>query len=314
MKNFNLTFFLILLINILFFNFVSSKEIKILKKINDELITNYDITKEYNYLNALNSNLKDIDLETAYKIAEQSIIKEKIKYHEIKKFFDLNKIDLDKILDPFIKNIINNLDLKNSLELEIYLKNYNLEIAELKNKLLVEILWNRLIYNKYNKEINIDENKFKKTIEQQVYNTNKITMYNLSEILIQPDSVDELNAKLKEIYSSISDIGFKNTALKYSISDTAKLGGSIGEFRKNVLSIEIKEALENLNIGENTEPLKIGNNFIILHINDKRIINNEQNKEVLLKEMVENEKQKQLNNFSQIYFNKVKINTQIHEF
>ena len=108
-------------------------------------------------------------------------------------------------------------------------------------------------------------------------------------------------------------MGFENTALKYSISDTAKLGGSIGEFRKNVLSIDIQKALENLNIGESTEPLKIGNNFIILHINDKQTINNEENMEALLKGMIENERQKQLNNFSQIYFNKIKINAQIYE-
>jgi len=297
-----------------FFNYVSSNEIKILKKINDEIITNYDITKEYNYLNALNSSFKDIELETAYKIAEQSIIKEIIKYHEIKKFFDLNKVDTDKILDPFLKNIIKNLNLKNTLELEIYLKNYNLKIEDLKKKLLVEILWNRLIYNKYNKEVYIDENKLKKTIEQQEYNKDKITMYNLSEILIQPDSTDKLDEKLKEIYSSISVMGFENAALKYSISDTAKLGGSIGEFRKNVLSIDIQKALENLNIGESTEPLKIGNNFIILHINNKQTIDSEENMEALLNGMIENERQKQLNNFSQIYFNKIKINSQIYEF
>ena len=72
--------------------------------------------------------------------------------------------------------------------------------------------------------------------------------------------------------------------------------------------------MNNINIGEYTKPIKIGNGFMVLLINDKKIINQKIDEKILLDNMIEFEKQKQFDSFSQIYFNKIKINSQIYEF
>ena len=53
---------------------------------------------------------------------------------------------------------------------------------------------------------------------------------------------------------------------------------------------------------------------MVLLINDKKIINQKIDEKILLDNMIEFEKQKQFDSFSQIYFNKIKINSRIYEF
>jgi len=57
----------------------ATDNVKIILKINDEIVTNIDIQKEYNYLIALNNDFKEVNKEKALSIAKESIIKEKIK-------------------------------------------------------------------------------------------------------------------------------------------------------------------------------------------------------------------------------------------
>ena len=61
MKNFNLSldFFSIFSLQNQNLSY-ASKEIKIISKINNEIITNFDIEKEYDYLIALNNELREI--------------------------------------------------------------------------------------------------------------------------------------------------------------------------------------------------------------------------------------------------------------
>jgi peptidyl-prolyl cis-trans isomerase SurA len=116
------------------------------------------------------------------------------------------------------------------------------------------------------------------------------------------------------IYQDIEQIGFKNTATKFSISETSKLGGYLGILNETQLSNEISEILSSKDISEYTEPIKVGINYLILFVNDKKIIKKTIDKENLLKNLIEIERQKQFDNFSQIYFNKIKINSFINEF
>ena len=57
----------------------------------------------------------------------------------------------------------------------------------------------------------------------------------------------------------------------------------------------------------------MGSSYVILKIQDikKQII--EINEDTALKKMIKFEENKQLENFSRIYYNKVKINSQINE-
>ena len=70
-------------------------------------------------------------------------------------------------------------------------KNFNIEI--LKEKLLIERLWNSLIYEKFKNKIKIDENEIKNKVKNFINNQEKIYEYNLSEILF------DLNTDYKSI-------------------------------------------------------------------------------------------------------------------
>ena len=292
----------------------ASNTIKIVKKVNEEIVTNFDIKKELNYLRALNNNLDNLDKIESYKIAEESLIREKIKYSEILKFVDIEKFNNKELIDKIMFNIMNGLNLTDKLEFENYLNNYQLKIADVEKKILIEVLWNQLIASRYSDKININENELLKRIRTENLNRKNIVEYDLSEIVFQAKNQDSLKSMINQINISISNIGFENTANKFSIANTSKFGGKIGKINENQLSKKISIELDKLKIGEYTKPLKVGNGFLILLINNKNNINREVDEETILNNMIQSEKEKQFESFSQIYFNKVKINTNINEF
>ena len=108
--------------------------------------------------------------------------------------------------------------------------------------------------------------------------------------------------------------GFETAATKFSISDTSKIGGNIGKIKENQLSKELKKEIQKLKINEFSKPININNNYLIIKVNQKKIINEEFDENKIVKEIIKIEKDKQYQNFSQIYYNKIKLNTQINEF
>ena len=314
LKIFNKLIFLILMITVNLNFLYASNTIKIVKKVNEEIVTNFDIKKELNYLRALNNNLDNLDKIESYKIAEESLTREKIKYSEIIKFVDIEKFNNKELIDKIMFNIMNGLNLTDKLEFENYLNNYQLKIADVEKKILIEVLWNQLIASRYSDKININENELLKRIRTENLNRKNIVEYDLSEIVFQAKNQDSLKSMINQINISISNIGFENTANKFSIANTSKFGGKIGKINENQLSKKISIELDKLKIGEYTKPLKVGNGFLILLINNKKNINREVDEEIILNNMIQSEKEKQFESFSQIYFNKVKINTNINEF
>ena len=308
---------LVFIIFLIFFvsqlTLVDANTVKIIKKINNEIITNFDIEKEYSYLIALNNNLKDLALKEAYKIAEESLVREKIKYSELKKFIDFEKID-KKLVEPVLQNIINKLKLKDKSEFKDYLNTYNLSIYEVEQRVLIEVLWNQMVASRYKDKININEKELMNKIKKENLLNKKQTEYDLSEIVFQASNQNEYLSKTEEIKKNITTIGFQNTANKFSISDTAKLGGSVGKINENQLSEIIREALKMIEVNEFTSPINVGSGFMILFINQKNIIEKQIDEKIMLEKMIAFEKNKQFENFSQIYFNKVRINTLKDEF
>ena len=113
---------------------------------------------------------------------------------------------------------------------------------------------------------------------------------------------------------SIKINGFENTANLYSISDSSKTGGKIGWIKKNNLSLEINRELDNLKINSFSKPIKIDNNYLILKINDIREVTVKIDKQKELNKMIASETSKQLDKFSNIFYNKIKLNSTISEF
>ena len=65
-------------------NFSHAKiNLQIIMKVNDQIVTSYDLEKESNYLLALNPKLKEISENDLKQLAKRSIIKEMIRKSEI---------------------------------------------------------------------------------------------------------------------------------------------------------------------------------------------------------------------------------------
>ena len=308
--------FLIVFLNIFFIsnNSIATQKIQIIYKINNSLITNIDINNELNYLISLNSKLNDLNKNEVVEIAEESLIREKIKLNEIKKFFIIEKYENDLVIQEILKSIYTNLNLNNLPEFENYLDTFGITVEEVKQKLKVEILWNQLISRKFENQINIDEKKIRQNVKDQKMNFKEIIEYDLSEIVLAPQDEKIFDEKVKEITETINKHGFETAAIKFSISDTSKFGGNIGKIKENQISRTLKKEIQNLKINEFSKPIYINNNYLIIKVNEKKIINEEFDENKIVKEIIKMEKDKQYQNFSQIYYNKIKLNTQINEF
>ena len=293
-------------------NFCYSEiDLKIVMKIDNEIITNYDLEKEANYLVALNPKLSEIDKEKLIIIAKRSLIKEKIRKNEIMKYKSLNKRNIQ--IENVLNNLMMNLSFSNQDQLQEYFKNFNISIDDLKEKIEIENEWKSLIYAKYSNSVKIDKSKLSKKIDA-ISKKEILIEYNLSEILFTPKKNFSINDQISNIRQSIEKIGFENTANLYSIADSSKVGGKIGWIRENNLSEEINKNLKGLKKNSLSDPIQIGNNFLIIKINQIKQVPIEINKEEELNKIIIIETTKQLDKFSNIFYNKIKLNSKISEF
>ena len=287
-----------------------SLENKILFKVNNDIITSIDIEEEYKYLIALNDNLKKLSQNEIIEIAKKSIIKEKIKIIEINKNFKNPKIP-DEILETILENFYRRLNIDNLDDFKKYLISKNVKYQDVKNKIEIESLWNELIIAKFSSKIQINENEIRNNL---IKNQEKFSKsYLLSEIFFEISNSSQLNKKYQEIIEIIQKKGFENAAASISTSNTANQGGKIGWIDEDALNENLKKILSESNVNEITEPLTMPGGFMILKINEIKKKTKKQNIENELKRIINFKKNDQLNQFSKIYFNKVKINIKIHE-
>jgi len=300
----------ILVWQLIFTNFSFSK-VEIIASVNNEIITNYDLKKESGYLMILNPKMNELKNNIIIKLAKESLIKEIIKKEELLKFIDLN--EENDFANQYFNDVLVRLGYKDEIEFNkdlLKYESYTLEEVKFKSK--IEIYWNDLIYNKYNNKININKKKLEKKIKELNVNDKKEIF--LSEIVLNREKNDLDHEKLiDKIKTSINEIGFSNTASVYSISESSKFGGKIGWFEKTNLSEKIYEKIKSLEINEYSEIIEINNNLLILKVDDIRDVKKIIDKEKELERLILIEKNKKLEDYSIMYFNKVKMNYFIDE-
>ena len=299
-------YLLIILINFLFIqnSNLFSKDIKIVYKINDSIVTNYDIDYELSYLTTLNKNLKNLPKKDIILSAERSILREIIKKNQIEKIYniDYQKAIKDKTIIDLVNNFRLSLGYNDESSFEKYLSENNINYDDLKKKFVIERFWNQLIFDKYNNLFTIDENKINTKVEKIIKNNLRIINYNLSEIVFSAKNEIEINRIYAEIKESIYKVGFKETASLYSISDSAKIGGEIGWVNENQISEKIKQMIENLDQNELSKPIVTAGGIIILRLNEKKSKSVEIDKEKEIERIIQSEKNKFFNEYSLIYF------------
>ena len=289
-------------------NIANTIENKILFKVNNEIITSLDIFSEMKYLRTINDEFKNIEKEKAFEISKNSIIREKIKELEIKRV--IKKIEIeDKILNNLIISYFKELEINTITEFENFFLNKDIDPNVIKKKISIEVLWNQLIYSRYNQNVKID----KQLIKNNLSNNKKQKEFLISEILFNIDENENLNKKILLINNSIKEINFAQTALAYSISDTANKGGKLGWISESILSEQIYKKIKKLNVGEHTSPILVPGGFLILKLLDFKEVNKEFDIENEVEKIVKEKTNLQLNRFSNIYFNKVKKDIVINE-
>ena len=304
---------ILIVLTLIFFsinNISFSLENKILVKIENQIITSLDVNNEYKYLIALNPNIKKSKKEDILKLSKKSIIQEKIKSIEIEKNFNNPKIP-QKYLELILKNIYSRIGMNNLNDFKEYLKINDINFEDVKKKLEIEALWNELVLIKFSSKIKIDEENLKSKIQKD--NNKFLKSYLMSEISFEISNLKDLDKKFIEISDVIKDKGFDFAALKYSLSPTSNFGGKLDWIKENSLNKNIKKAIKNLEINDFTNPIVVPGGFLILQINDIKNTKIEVNVENELKKLVNFEKNNQLNQYSKIYFNKIKKNLEINE-
>ena len=304
-------FIFVAIINLLSSTLIAEDRYEIVVSIDNKVITNFDIQKEINYLLALNPSLNNLPKKQIYEIAKESLVREEIKEKEILKYYNINYKDPE--LSLLIENIYNRLNIANENEFNKYLSNFDLSIEMISAKLAIEKAWNRLIFEKFNKFINLDELRLKKELEKNLSQPQTQNRYLISEILFQSKDDKEYQEILRNIKKTIEENSFETAASIYSISDSSKNGGEIGWVNKNEISDTIYNVLNKLSIGQFTQPIKIASGFLIIYLNDIKKEEQEFNVDEKLKKMIISEKNRQFNEFSIIHFKKIEQQIFINE-
>ena len=308
-----MNFYKLIILSLIIFliNQALQAQIKIKYKIDEEIITNIDIINERQYLIFLRPELKNLSNNEILEISKNSLIREIIKKKEINKLFkDVNNPILVKEIK---KKLFKFKNVKNENELLKLVSSLNLEYEDIVEKMKYEAFWNELIFQKYNSFIKIDEEKLKLELIEKI-SSNKKYEYNLSELLFEVDKNEKLEKKYKEILNYIKLNNFKTAASKFSISSNSKTGGEIGWVKETLLSKDLNAIIKNIKIGDLSFPIKYPNGYLILKVNDKKEMKQVINIDEELKEIINFERNKQLNQFSLLFYKKLKQNSIINEY
>ena len=295
-------------ISIIFFSLSLAIENKILFKVNNEIITSIDIFTELKYLGIINKDLKKTTNNQAFEIAKRSLIREKIKEIELKKL--LKEIEVEeKFLNNLLINYFKSINIKTISEFEKFFISQDIDPNLIKKKISIEILWNQFIYSKFKQNVKID----RKSIQNELSNNVKKKEFLLSEILFNINENEKLNDKIILLKKEINEKGFSQTALSYSISDTSSKGGKLGWVSETIMSQKIKDEVKKIKVGDHTDPIVIPGGFLIIKIEDIREKDNSSDLNNEIEKIIKDKTNEQLNQFSNIYFNKIKKDIVINE-
>jgi len=292
-------FFFFLIFLSLFDNAFSNIEDRIIAKVDNEIITNFDLVNEVNTILALtnrpaNNNEFGKLQNLAFASLKKRIIKEtEINRYKISKF---NKADIN----TYIQSLETNLGLiQQNISLKDHFKRYGANYDNYLEGVIVNFKWNSMIYTLYRKQLDVDEELIKSELNKQIQEENKIEEYNLSEIVLE--NWDQI--KLNEVKKSIQENGFVKTATLYSDSISSTKGGSIGWVVSKSISSNYLEEILKLKKTQISKPIKVNNNIVIIKLNDKRILNqNNLNLVEIEKKIIRQKKEEKLNIFSDSHY------------
>ena len=289
----------------LFFYFIfinaNSIENKIIIKVNDKVVTSYELkNKILTSLILSNQEINQQNINISKPIALKSLIELKIKEIEIKKYkIKISDMELNNNLMQLANNEINKFKDKfkiNNLNYEIY-----------KNDLRTELSWRKLIYLLYNKKVEIDESEIDAKLKESLKNSeNNNVEYRLTELLINYESKKDREEKIEQLNLDIKKLGFDNTLKKYNVSLNTNNFGDLGWVNAKSMSKNILSAVKNLKINEVSQPIIIGNNLLFLKLKDKRNVSSGLNEKELRENIINMKRNQRFLLFSNSHLSKMK--------
>ena len=297
----------VILICLAFTQKLYSEENKIILKINNEIITTFDIYNEIKYLSEINKDFSNLDYEGKINVAKKSLLREKIKNIELRRLLEEIKIE-KKILDNLSVSYFKRLGINSVEDFNDFFEINKINPDLVRKKITSEVLWNQLIFNKYKDKIKINKDEIKNKIKNR-----KQKEYNLKEILFELEENEKLEDKYELIKSYINRKTFSEAVLKFSISKTINNKGKLGWVKETVLNKKIIKNLNEISVGKISKPIILPGGYLILKIEDVKETNIEFDTENEINLIVNEKTNEQLNQYSNIYFNKIKKNIKINE-
>ena len=286
----------------------SNSSYKIVVLIDEEPITNYDLLKEIAYMNIISlGKITEFNQENINKIAIESLIKERVKKKEIKKF----NIPLDDTLVELeMDSLIEKISQGNENKVNELIENGIFKKDDLFAKISIELRWNKLIGILFNEKVVINEKEINEKLKKFSENK-KINEYLIFEIFIDAENQTKLKKKLEETLLSINQVGFKNTAIKFSSSESAQQGGRLGWINESHIDSKLLEEIKKIEPGKVSEPIVTPSGFLLLKVEEKKTSEKKINFKKDLQKLIINERNKQLKRFGINHLNKIKINSKI---
>ncbi len=304
-KKYFLFFSTIIILNFSFKN-VRAIENKIIVKINESIITSYELkNKLKTSLILSNQEINQSNIDKNKSRALSYLIDLEIKKNELKKYdVKIDSLNVNDQLLSISSNDINDFK-KKFQKLGI---NFDLFVYELK----IETGWKQLMYKIYNKKVKISNDEIDKQVLSFIKEKSKVTEFKISEIEINLEKNINYENEVDFIKKEINENGFENTALKFSTSMSSKDFGNIGWINKESLTPRVSKILDNLKIGEVSPPIKNLNTLLFLKLTDLRITKvNEINLEELKKKIINQKKNELFALFSRSHLSKLKNNSLI---
>ena len=289
-------------------NTFAKAQSNIVVKVENEIITNYDIkNKILSSLFLANLPINQENINKIKKNALESCIQNKLKKIELSRF-DI-KSEMSQV-NNYIRSItsrdlasLKNEFFKNDIDFELFL-----------DEVETQLKWQRLIFNIYSKKINLDEELIDEEISKIVKENSVLKEYKLAEIVI-PKNNNEIDKKnINQVKEKIIEVGFEETALKYSISSTSTNNGEIGWINEKSLSDKILNTIKYFKIGQVSKPIIKQDSFLFLKLLDTKESRAEKINISKLKEgLIKQKKNELFELYSQSHLSKLK-NTSLIEY
>ena len=287
----------------------ASTQNKILVNVGNQIITSYELKNRIMTILVLsNKKLNQSNVNNTKKEALSFLINSKLKKNEVLKF---NTVPNPGSVENYLNVIASTYNTDIEGLKKIFVSN-NISFQLFEDGVKTEYAWQQLIYNFHQDKLKLNEMEIDEELNQIITKQKQAEEYNLAEIEVLLENNVNDRKKIEEIKRQINEIGFKDTAIKYSSSLTAMDGGNLGWIASQALSSVILNTVKNMKPGDISKPIFQSETATFIKLLDKRKISfSDINLKKMKDQIISQKRNELLNLFSNSYLSKIKNATLI---